>query len=72
MNTILQNKLIYGHGHIAYCRRTQDMSGESMTYDARIRYWEEEWLSQLLEEALRLKGETCDDRSSSEHHSAKA
>ncbi len=30
--------------------------GESMTYDARIRYWEEEWLSQLLEEALRLKG----------------
>ena len=26
-----------------------------MTYDARIRYWEEEWLSQLLEEALRLK-----------------
>ena len=27
-----------------------------MTYDARIRYWEEEWLSQLLEEALRLKG----------------
>jgi hypothetical protein len=29
--------------------------GESMTYDARIRYWEEEWLSQLLEEALRLK-----------------
>lgn len=35
----------------------KDMSpGESMTYDARIRYWEEEWLSQLLEEALRLKG----------------
>jgi hypothetical protein len=30
-------------------------AGESMTYDARIRYWEEEWLSQLLEEALRLK-----------------
>jgi len=26
-----------------------------MTYDARIRYWDEEWLSQLLEEALRLK-----------------
>jgi len=32
------------------------VSGESMTCDARIRYWEEEWLSQLLEEALRLKG----------------
>lgn len=29
--------------------------GESMTYDARIRYWEEEWLSELLQEALRLK-----------------
>lgn len=48
------------------------MSGESMTYDARIRYWEEEWLSQLLEEALRLKGDTCDRRSSADHHSAKA
>ncbi len=28
---------------------------ESMTCDARIRYWEEEWLSQLIEEALKLK-----------------
>ena len=26
-----------------------------MCHDARIRYWEEEWLSRLLEEALRLK-----------------
>ena len=34
------------------------MPGESMCYDARIRYWEEEWVSQLLAEALRLKGET--------------
>ncbi|MBE0518798.1 MAG: hypothetical protein IH630_06200 [Thermoplasmata archaeon] len=34
------------------------MTGESMCYDARIRYWEEEWVSQLLAEALRLKGET--------------
>ncbi len=33
--------------------------GESMTYDARIRYWEEEWLSELLQEALRLKDESC-------------
>ena len=32
------------------------MPGESMCFDARIRYWEEEWLSQLLEDALRLKG----------------
>jgi len=33
------------------------MTGEldAMTYEARIRYWEEEWLSQLLEEAIRLK-----------------
>ncbi len=36
--------------------RSEMSPGESMTYDARIRYWEEEWLSQLLEEALRLKG----------------
>ena len=28
---------------------------ESMTWDARLRYWDEEWLSQLLEEAMRLK-----------------
>ncbi len=38
------------------------MPGESMTYDARIRYWEEEWLSQLLEEALRLKGSLSETR----------
>jgi len=37
-------------------RRPEKMPGESMCFDARIRYWEEEWLSQLLEEALRLKG----------------
>lgn len=34
------------------------MPGESMCYDARIRYWEEEWLSKLLEEAIRLKSES--------------
>jgi hypothetical protein len=41
--------------------------GESMTFDARIRYWEEEWISQLLEEALRLKGtvNSCGESSSS-------
>ena len=32
-----------------------------MCFDARIRYWEEEWLSQLLEEALRLKGKHPSD-----------
>ena len=37
------------------------MPGESMCFDARIRYWEEEWLSRLLEEAIRLKGETSAD-----------
>ncbi len=40
------------------------MPGESMCFDARIRYWEEEWLSQLLEEALRLKGMASGDEGS--------
>lgn len=31
-----------------------------MCHDARIRYWEEEWLSKLLEEALRLKDEAVE------------
>ncbi len=40
------------------------MPGEldSMTCEARIRYWEEEWLSQLLEEALRLKTDLSNER----------
>ena len=40
------------------------MPGEldSMTCEARIRYWEEEWLSQLLEEAMRLKEDVSDKR----------
>ncbi|HUS56723.1 MAG TPA: hypothetical protein VMY17_01745 [Thermoplasmata archaeon] len=29
-----------------------------MCHDARIRYWEEEWLSKLLAEAIRLKSES--------------
>jgi hypothetical protein len=33
-----------------------------MTCEARIRYWEEEWLSQLLEEALRLKDDLSEER----------
>jgi len=44
--------------------------GESMTYDARIRYWEEEWLSQLLEEALRLKGNASGEKSACADRSA--
>lgn len=31
------------------------MPGDSMCFDDRIRNWDEEWVSQLLEEALRLK-----------------
>ena len=37
------------------------MPGESICSDARLKYWEEEWLSQLLSEALRLKNLTPDD-----------
>ena len=33
----------------------KNMSGDSMCFDDRIRNWDEEWVSQLLEEALRLK-----------------
>ena len=56
MNGIFKIILIYGHYHMEYCRRRHHLvPGESMTYDARIRYWEEEWLSELLQEALRLK-----------------
>ncbi len=32
------------------------MPGEAICSEARLKYWEEEWLSQLLSEALRLKG----------------
>ncbi|MGD9962593.1 MAG: hypothetical protein AB7S97_01645 [Thermoplasmata archaeon] len=32
------------------------MPGEAVCSEARLKYWEEEWLSQLLSEALRLKG----------------
>jgi hypothetical protein len=31
------------------------MPGDSVCWDDRVRNWDEEWLSQLLEEALRLK-----------------
>jgi|MudIll2142460700_1097286.scaffolds.fasta_scaffold591441_1 hypothetical protein len=48
--------------------RKSMVSGESMTCDARIRYWEEEWLSQLLEEALRLKGNLSGSASPSANH----
>jgi hypothetical protein len=42
------------------------MSGEldSMTCEARLRYWEEEWISQLLEEAIRLKQDVSEKRPS--------
>lgn len=42
------------------------MSGEldAMTCEARLRYWEEEWISQLLEEAIRLKQNVSEKRPS--------
>jgi len=43
---------------------------DSMTCEARIRYWEEEWLSQLLEEALRLKDNVSDERPARKNHGA--
>ena len=55
MNTIFQIKLIYGRGHRVYCRRPETMPGDYGCFDDRIRNWDEEWVSQLLEEALRLK-----------------
>jgi hypothetical protein len=55
MNTILQIELIYGRGHMVFCRRPETMPGDYGCFDDRIRNWDEEWVSQLLEEALRLK-----------------
>ncbi len=37
------------------CRRSSRMPGDAICSDARLKYWEEEWLSELLSEALRLK-----------------
>ena len=50
------------------------MPGEldSMTCEARIRYWEEEWLSQLLEEALRLKDDLSEKGQACKDHAASA
>ena len=31
------------------------MPGDTVCFDTRIRNWDEEWLSELLAEALRLK-----------------
>ncbi len=31
------------------------MPADTVCYDDRIRNWDEEWVSQLLEEAIRLK-----------------
>lgn len=39
------------------------MPGEAICSEARLKYWEEEWLSQLLSEALRLKRLTPDKSS---------
>lgn len=41
------------------------MPGDAICSDARLKYWEEEWLSQLLSEALRLKGLTPEGQAAS-------
>ncbi len=53
--TIIQIKLIYGLGDRIYCRRPETVPGDYGCFEDRIRNWDEEWVSQLLEEALRLK-----------------
>lgn len=40
---------------IGYTAGGQLMPGDYGCFDDRIRNWDEEWVSQLLEEALRLK-----------------
>jgi len=52
--------MVTGICSVAGGQQTMSDELESMTYEARIRYWEEEWLSQLLEEALRLKKDTSE------------
>lgn len=37
------------------------MPGDSICTDARLKYWEEEWLTLLLSEALRLKNVTSEE-----------
>lgn len=37
------------------------MPGEAICSEARLKYWEEEWLSQLISEALRLKKRTPEE-----------
>ena len=62
MNTILQIKLIYGRHHRVYSRRPEFMPGDYGCFDDRIRNWDEEWVSQLLEEALRLKKQFAESK----------
>jgi len=44
------------------------MPGDTVCFDARIRNWEEEWVSELLEEALRLKGKFSAEADKTSHH----
>lgn len=47
--------------YILYMSEVLSMPGDAICSEARLKYWEEEWLSQLLSEALRLKGSTPDE-----------
>ena len=48
------------------------MPGDSMCFDDRIRNWDEEWVSELLEEALRLKDKFGSTKPPARHKSTRA
>ena len=43
------------------------MPGDSVWFDTRIRNWDEEWLSELLSEALRLKEKSSTEERAAAH-----
>jgi hypothetical protein len=49
------------------CRRANALPGDSVCFDARIRNWDEEWLSELLAEALRLKDKSAAEGQATAH-----
>jgi len=44
------------------------MPGASLNNDASIKYWNEVWLDQLIDEAFRLIREKADNRNASVEH----
>lgn len=50
----------------------KDLPDDTMCFDDRIRNWDEEWVSQLLEEALRLKDKFGSAKHPARHKSTKA